>query len=61
MTRPRTALLAFLTAGALALTGCGQAGGGGTATTAEGDDAPSCAEPAGGGRLSVATGNTTGV
>jgi TRAP transporter TAXI family solute receptor len=51
--------MAIVSAAALVLAGCGQAGGGG----APGDEAggAGCAEPAGGGRLSIATGNTTGV
>lgn len=52
-----TVLSALATATALVLTGCGVAGGGGS--SAEGG--AGCAEPAGGGRLSIATGNTTGV
>ncbi len=69
MRRPRTSvLMAFATAGALALAGCTEAGGGGS-TTGEGSTAggsaaaerPGCAETAGGGRISIATGNTTGV
>ena len=58
----RTSLLSIAAAGALLLTGCSEAGGGGggSGTAAEGE-AASCAEPAGGGRLSIATGNTTGV
>jgi uncharacterized protein len=61
--RPRTPVwLALASAAALALTGCGEAGGGG-APSAEGggDSGAGCAEPAGNGRLSIATGNTTGV
>ncbi|RZU32302.1 TAXI family TRAP transporter solute-binding subunit [Blastococcus saxobsidens] len=63
MRKPRTpVLLALASATALVLAGCGEAGGGGsTAAEGEGSDAPGCAEPAGGGRLSIATGNTTGV
>jgi uncharacterized protein len=64
MRRPRTpVLLALLSAVALVVTGCGEAGGGGGGgggTASEGGG-PGCAEPAGGGRLSIATGNTTGV
>ena len=56
-------LAALLTTGALLLTACTEAGGGGGGGggTAAGGDGPGCAEPAGGGRLSIATGNTTGV
>lgn len=63
MRSPRPSLLvALLTCGALALTACTEAGGGGGGGgTAAGGDGPGCAEPAGGGRLSIATGNTTGV
>ena len=64
MRSPRPSLLAALvTTGALLLTACTEAGGGGGGgdTAASGGDGPSCAEPAGGGRLSIATGNTTGV
>jgi len=61
--RPRrtTLLAALLTTGALALTACTEAGGGGSGGPAAGGEGPKCAEPAGGGRLSIATGNTTGV
>ncbi|HEV7725481.1 MAG TPA: TAXI family TRAP transporter solute-binding subunit [Modestobacter sp.] len=51
--------MALVSAVALVLTGCGQAGGGGG--TDSGAGGAGCAEPAGGGRLSIATGNTTGV
>ena len=64
MRTPRPSLLAALVAsGALLLSACTEAGGGGGSsdTAAGGDDGPACAEPAGGGRLSIATGNTTGV
>jgi TRAP transporter TAXI family solute receptor len=58
--KPRTTvLLALASATALVLAGCGEAGGGGGGSTEGGG--PGCAEPAGGGRLSIATGNTTGV
>jgi TRAP transporter TAXI family solute receptor len=58
--RTRTpVLMALVSAVALVLTGCGQAGGGGG--TDSGAGGAGCAEPAGGGRLSIATGNTTGV
>ncbi|MCW2536885.1 MAG: C4-dicarboxylate transporter substrate-binding protein [Modestobacter sp.] len=60
MRRTRTpVLMALVSAVALVLTGCGQAGGGGG--TDSGAGGAGCAEPAGGGRLSIATGNTTGV
>lgn len=55
------ALLALATAAALTLAGCGQAGGGSPGGTAAAQGEAGCAAPAGGGRLSVATGNTTGV
>ena len=64
MRSPRTSLLAALLAtGVLALSACTEAGGGGGGSSDEaaGGDGPACAEPAGGGRLSIATGNTTGV
>jgi TRAP transporter TAXI family solute receptor len=51
--------MALVSVAALVLTGCGQAGGGGGSGTEAGG--AGCAEPAGGGRLSIATGNTTGV
>jgi TRAP transporter TAXI family solute receptor len=58
--RTRTpVLMALVSAATLALTGCGQAGGGGGTDTEAGG--AGCAEPAGGGRISIATGNTTGV
>lgn len=61
MRSPRTSLLLGLAAaGTLALSACGQTGGD-SAPAAEGEAAASCAEPADPGRLSVATGNTTGV
>ena len=57
-----SALFALAAAGALTLAGCGEAGGG---TASSGGTSPtesaSCAEPTGGGRISIATGNTTGV
>jgi TRAP transporter TAXI family solute receptor len=62
--RPHTStLIALATAGVLALAGCSEAGGGGSGAGANTSpaDGPSCAEPAGGGRISIATGNTTGV
>ena len=60
MRRTRTpVLMALVSAVALVLTGCGQAGGGGG--TDSGAGGAGCAGPAGGGRLSIATGNTTGV
>ena len=46
---------------ALALTACGEAGGGSTGGGSAEGGGTGCAEPAGGGRLSIATGNTTGV
>jgi len=57
----------LLATGALTLTACTEAGGGGGgaqgggAESAGAEAGPGCAEPAGGGRLSIATGNTTGV
>jgi TRAP transporter TAXI family solute receptor len=58
--RTRTSvLMALVSAAALVMTGCGQAGGGGGGGSS--DTEAGCAEPAGGGRLSIATGNTTGV
>jgi TRAP transporter TAXI family solute receptor len=60
--RTRTpVLMALVSAAALVLTGCGQAGGGGGGGGGGSDAEAGCAEPAGGGRLSIATGNTTGV
>ncbi len=59
MTTARRQGFAVLAAGLLALTGCTAAGGGGDGN---GDGAAAgCAEPSGGGRISIATGNTTGV
>jgi TRAP transporter TAXI family solute receptor len=60
--RFRTSVLAaFGAAVALALSGCSQTSGG-DATAGESSSASAgCAEPAGGGRISIATGNTTGV
>jgi len=51
-------VLGLAAAGALALSACTEAGGGGDAPD---DTAAGCAEPSGGGRVSIATGNTTGV
>ncbi len=59
-TRTR-AVLALASAAVLTLAGCGQAGGGGGGGTEAAEGSPGCAQPAGGGRLSIATGNTTGV
>lgn len=63
MRTPRTSfLLSLFVAGGLALSACGQTGGGGgTAAPGGGGESAGCAKPSGGGRLSVATGNTTGV
>lgn len=59
MTTTRRQGFALLAAGLLALSGCTAAGGGGDGN-ADGE-AAGCAEPSGGGRISIATGNTTGV
>ncbi|MBC7375406.1 MAG: TAXI family TRAP transporter solute-binding subunit [Frankiales bacterium] len=62
MRTPRTSfLLGLVAASALLLSACGQTGGGGSTAASPGGAASGCAEPSGGGRLSVATGNTTGV
>lgn len=54
----RLRLLGPAVAAALVLTACTEAGGGGGGPAGEDGG---CAEPAGGGRVSIATGNTTGV
>ncbi|MBA3799430.1 MAG: TAXI family TRAP transporter solute-binding subunit [Geodermatophilaceae bacterium] len=59
--------IAALATAALVLSGCTEAGGGGSGGGGGGGadddsgDAPGCAAPAESGRLSIATGNTTGV
>lgn len=52
--------VAALSAGVLVLSGCTKAGGGGGGGGG-GDDEAGCTAPAESGRLSIATGNTTGV
>ncbi len=62
MRRRPSFAVAALAAGALVLAGCTEAGGGGGGGGGDADsDEPGCAAPAESGRLSIATGNTTGV
>ena len=61
----RSRALALAAVAGLALAGCTEAGGGGSTDVGEesgtGTPEAQCAEPSGGDRISVATGNTTGV
>lgn len=57
----RRITLAAVAMSALVLSACTQANSGGGGGGGEEGDGPGCAEPAGGDRISIATGNTTGV